>query len=74
MTCTYVDGCTTLSAVATSTNQSVKLFARFVCADILCWSVAWQAFYRGAIHGKYIVPSPIPTQRVPRYELVYKDV
>lgn len=43
--------------------------------------VAWllaadgcEVFYRGAIHGKFIVASPVPKERTPSYSLLFADV
>ncbi|XP_047311562.1 thioredoxin-like protein 4B [Impatiens glandulifera] len=33
-----------------------------------------EAIFRGAMKGKLIVPCPLPPQRIPRFQLLYKDV
>lgn len=33
-----------------------------------------EVVYRGAIHGKFIVTSPVPKERTPSYSLLYADV
>ncbi|KAI5679999.1 hypothetical protein M9H77_01226 [Catharanthus roseus] len=33
-----------------------------------------EAIYRGAMKGKLIVPCPLPPERIPKFQLLYKDV
>ncbi|KAM4078947.1 hypothetical protein ACB094_09G078400 [Castanea mollissima] len=33
-----------------------------------------EAMYRGAMKGKLIVNCPLPPERIPKYQLLYKDV
>ncbi|XP_022857909.1 thioredoxin-like protein 4B [Olea europaea var. sylvestris] len=33
-----------------------------------------EAIYRGAMKGKLIVSCPLPPERIPKFELLYKDV
>ena len=57
--------------------------------DILFWECAclgmeidlvvffvfvFQAIFRGAMKGKLIVNCPLPPERIPKYQLLYKDV
>jgi hypothetical protein len=38
-------------------------------------SISWlQAIFRGAMKGKLIVSCPLPPDRVPRFQLLFKDV
>ncbi|XP_018820318.2 thioredoxin-like protein 4B isoform X3 [Juglans regia] len=33
-----------------------------------------EAIYRGAMKGKLIVSCPLPSERIPKYQLLYRDV
>jgi hypothetical protein len=33
-----------------------------------------QTIFRGAMNGKLIVNCPLPADRIPKYQLLYKDV
>ena len=33
-----------------------------------------EVMFRGAIHGKSMTTSPIPRERVPRFEIIFKDI
>ncbi|KAL5069213.1 hypothetical protein RYX36_020100 [Vicia faba] len=33
-----------------------------------------ETIFRGAMNGKLIVTCPLPTERIPKYQLLYKDV
>lgn len=33
-----------------------------------------QTIFRGAMNGKLIVNCPLPTERIPKYQLLYKNV
>jgi hypothetical protein len=33
-----------------------------------------QVVYRGAMKGKMIVTCPLPPERIPKFQLLYKDI
>jgi hypothetical protein len=44
------------------------VFHRYLC--VLCMQVV----YRGAMKGKMIVTCPLPPERIPKFQLLYKDI
>ncbi|OEL36687.1 hypothetical protein BAE44_0002295 [Dichanthelium oligosanthes] len=49
-----------------------RMFTGIICLipSISCW----QAIFRGAMKGKLIVPCPLPPERIPKFQLLFKDV
>jgi hypothetical protein len=44
------------------------VFHRLLCVPCM------QVVYRGAMKGKMIVTCPLPPERIPKFQLLYKDI
>ncbi|KAG5567321.1 hypothetical protein RHGRI_002776 [Rhododendron griersonianum] len=49
-------------------NRTLLMLWRYAATDFL------EAIYRGAMKGKLIVSCPLPPERIPKFQLLYKDV
>ncbi|WVY99026.1 hypothetical protein V8G54_031177 [Vigna mungo] len=52
--------------------RDVSKFATVALVDVDSEDI--QAIFRGAMKGKLIVNSPLPPERIPKFQILYKDV